>query len=823
MSKKRIHVVTNTHWDREHREGFQGVRYALVEMVDTLIGIMENDPEFKRFLFDGQSIVLDDYLEIKPHMKDRLKALIESGRILVGPWYSLPDHFALNPESLIRNLLTGDRVCREFGNKMMLGYSIFSFGQMAQLPQIYAGFGIDTLVFYKRFPEEIITKSEFIWEAPDGTQILASRLGTGQRMDFYVFFTIPVILGGNMADVNWGVDFTDDTKLMHLTDPMFRAHHATELQQDIRIRKDKIKAGIEDSLTSVKDLTAAESVFMVFDGIDVSAPVKETPEAIRQANEIMGDEFEIIHSDPLAFFSELREEIDLDSLLKYQGEMRGGPMNRLQSELMSTNIELKQNNYRAEITVLQYAEAFAAFDKMNGGIYPADMLKKAWKYLFQVHPHDSIHASGMPKMKSDNIYRLAQAQEIGDAVARRAFEGIVSKIDTSGFDEDEILLTVFNATPCERSEVLNLEIDLPRAECVTDYHVEDLNGERLQLYEYDNAAVNMASVNIENRPKGVRSDRSYADLFVKDVPPLGYKTYKIKRTKGVFPKHGKRIAFGNPVSPYKPIGVLPNVLDNGLLRVTINQNGTVDVTDSDTGFTTKGLNVFTDTGCSGDMWIHREPAYNEVVSSFGGHAAISLTRNSGLSGTFRVDIVLEIPEGLTQDEKSRSPHTITTRISTEITLAKGSKRVDFKVRLENRSKDHKLTVTFPTGLKTDHTHSEAPFQIRRQPIENMSNVNGKLGDEPQRHPMHGFLDISDGKHGVALFTKGLKEFETRYYGDECVECHLTLLRAMLGIFAVHDDVFVFPEDQSTQCIGEHAFEYSLLFHSKNWRDGDVIA
>ena len=74
MKKKRLHVVTNTHWDSEHRSGFQETRFALVELIDKLIGILESDPDFKYFTFDGQSVVLDNYLAIKPHMKPRLKA-----------------------------------------------------------------------------------------------------------------------------------------------------------------------------------------------------------------------------------------------------------------------------------------------------------------------------------------------------------------------------------------------------------------------------------------------------------------------------------------------------------------------------------------------------------------------------------------------------------------------------------------------------------------------------------------------------------------------------------------------------------------------------
>ena len=86
MSSKKVHVVSNTHWDREHRHSFQETRYMLVETIDRLIEIMEADPEFKYFTFDGQTVWIEDYLEVKPYMRDRLKALIEADRIQIGPW-----------------------------------------------------------------------------------------------------------------------------------------------------------------------------------------------------------------------------------------------------------------------------------------------------------------------------------------------------------------------------------------------------------------------------------------------------------------------------------------------------------------------------------------------------------------------------------------------------------------------------------------------------------------------------------------------------------------------------------------------------------------
>jgi hypothetical protein len=191
----------------------------LVETIDRLIEIMAADPEFKHFTFDGQSVWIEDYLEVKPQMRERLRALIEAGRIQVGPWYSLPDHFASHPEALVRNLLIGHRLSESMGGVTKFGYSIFSFSQIAQLPQIYSGFGIDSLIFYKLYPVETLKKSEFWWESPDGTQALCSRLGPLARANFYFSFTIPVILGGDALSTEegaWQVRFTDGAKICRL-------------------------------------------------------------------------------------------------------------------------------------------------------------------------------------------------------------------------------------------------------------------------------------------------------------------------------------------------------------------------------------------------------------------------------------------------------------------------------------------------------------------------------------------------------------------------------------------------------------------------------
>ena len=225
---KTMHILSNSHLDREHRHEFQETRLMMVEMLDDVIRIMETDDSYRYFTLDGQAIVLDDYLEMRPHMRPRLQALIRAGRIQIGPWYSLVDCYAVNPESIIRNLVVGRRVCREFGEPMPVGYSIFSFGQMAQLPQVYAGFGIHDIVFYKGASAKAFPQSEFIWRSPDGTEAFATRLGREKRWNFFFDFDIPVLLGGDAKRPGWQSRFTDPVKLCHLIDEENRNQYATE-------------------------------------------------------------------------------------------------------------------------------------------------------------------------------------------------------------------------------------------------------------------------------------------------------------------------------------------------------------------------------------------------------------------------------------------------------------------------------------------------------------------------------------------------------------------------------------------------------------------
>src|SRR5918998_1508765 len=100
----RLWVVPHTHGAGGGSLPLEDFRIRLAQVVDELIETLEARPEH-RFTLDGQAILIEDYLEIRPEMEERLRRLLASGRVETGPSYVLPDEFLVGGESLVRNLL----------------------------------------------------------------------------------------------------------------------------------------------------------------------------------------------------------------------------------------------------------------------------------------------------------------------------------------------------------------------------------------------------------------------------------------------------------------------------------------------------------------------------------------------------------------------------------------------------------------------------------------------------------------------------------------------------------------------------------------------
>ena len=148
---RQVGIVPHTHWDREWYAPFQRYRVQLVHLVDDLLDLLEADPSFTRFLLDGQTAVIDDYLAVRPEAEPRLRALAGAGRLQVGPWMILMDEFMVSGETIVRNLQHGLARAAALGGDaaMRVGYLPDMFGHIAQMPQLLRLAGLEHAVVWR--------------------------------------------------------------------------------------------------------------------------------------------------------------------------------------------------------------------------------------------------------------------------------------------------------------------------------------------------------------------------------------------------------------------------------------------------------------------------------------------------------------------------------------------------------------------------------------------------------------------------------------------------------------------------------------------------
>lgn len=171
-----LRVVAHTHWDREWYQGAPRFRQRLSAVVEALLA---GDPDPSRpFLLDGQAVVLEDVVAVRPDLRAPLEAALRSGGLEAGPWYVLADELLPSGEALVRNLLAGRRVVRGFGAEPPpVCYSPDAFGHPAALPALAAGFDLRVGVLWRGYGGAHWPAGDTArWRAPDGSTLLVWHL-----------------------------------------------------------------------------------------------------------------------------------------------------------------------------------------------------------------------------------------------------------------------------------------------------------------------------------------------------------------------------------------------------------------------------------------------------------------------------------------------------------------------------------------------------------------------------------------------------------------------------------------------------------------------
>ena len=857
-----IHLVSHTHWDREWYRPFQSFRLKLVHLIDGLLDLLEKDPGFKFFMLDGQTIVLDDYLALRPEKEAVLRRHIQAGRILVGPWHILPDMYLVGPEAHIRNLLQGERTARKFGPKMKIGYIPDPFGHPGQVPQILRGFGIETACLWRGLDEQ---PTEFWWQSPDGSRVLLA----------------------NLRD-----SYSNGAALPAEDPPAFA--------EALSLAADSLAAH-----SAVSDL-------LIMFGTDHMEPPSGTAKAVAHANRVLEDT-RVFHSTLPRYVAALQADIRKNKLVlpTFTGELRACKRVQLLPGVLSTRMWIKQRNHASENLLTKWVEPFTTWQELAVGDtsnildQKSTILHQAWRLLMQNHPHDSICGCSIDQVHEEMKVRFDQVDQIGEELARQSLDTLAGAVHTvSSSEKHASALVVFNPVSSSRTDLVDITLDLPPAveafDLVDEYGISvpcqshDLEERELINVILDKkgfqsafgsisdgraAGFTIQDIRIERVGSQVRIDAIMADdgqpnltawqsgrtqieailtdpgvtdfhvrarslpsrkvtLAAPQVPALGYRTFWI-RPRPAEEKLPRRLgsslvkaflpAKGLPLFRLLTPGLggsrQPRRIENEFLVAEASDDGTLTLLDKRDGHRYTGLNRFLDGGDCGDEYNYSPPAEDRFISA-------KLKRVNGTFGSVRQSLELEmflaIPASLVPDRKSRSRKSLTTRISTLITLSSGIPRLDIRTSLENNARDHRLRVHFPAVFPSGTGSHDGHFEVVDRTLDLPAFDDSWIEQPRPEVPQRAFTDVSDGSHGLMLANRGLPEVEVFKNRLGNAEIALTLLRCVGWLS--RDD---FPtrkgnagpslETPGAQMPGKWTFDYSVIPHLGNWQSAYGLA
>jgi alpha-mannosidase/mannosylglycerate hydrolase len=765
----KAYLISHTHWDREWYQTFQDYRARLVNLLDELIGFMEKNPAFKYYHLDGQTIVLEDYLEVRPENRRRLQRLIKQGRLIPGPWYVMPDEFLVSGEALIRNLQLGSAISRAWGvEPMKVGYIVDIFGHNTQMPQICQGFGMESVVAF-RGVSGLEASAEFIWEGADGSSVFFYRLPDETAYSNFWYKVRKPQLTGAPFDLNRG---------------------CADLKTLIEAERARSTTG----------------VLLIMDGVDHVEVTPELPALLERMQAVM-PQAQIVHGRLEDFHRENLKH--RRRLPRHAGELRTPRMtpsiwpdapclNDLLANVLSSRIRLKQRNVRIQELLERQAEPWAVCAETAGRREIAQYFDIAWRHLLQNHPHDSICGCSIDQVHQDMLYRFDQAEQIGTRIASEAVAAIHAAVRPPA--EGEYLVSVFNPSPFPRQGVV-VELEFPNP-CPDQFSLARRDGTPVP-YQRLSAQPKMRIVRpYRDVPSG--SSRTVQTVFADvTVPALGYTTLVYKPDSGgrqslaaAAPKDWRppcaTAAAGGSPEP-------PALLENGLVRLAFDPDGTVTLTDLATGEVYPGLNAFADGGDTGDGYKYVPPATDRIVTGLS-DVSVAVTASGPFVQSAVVRGILVVPAGLTDDKKARLSETVCLRISSTFTLRHGSRRVDVRTEIDNTARDHVIKALFPARAASCESFADSMFDVVRRDIR---QPEGVVFHEPwqENRPLESFVGIGDRRRGLAVFAKGLHEGGVR--DDAARTVFLTLLRCF-------GHTVLTLGEEGGQMLGRQTLEYAFM-------------
>lgn len=423
-----IHIISHNHWDREWIFTAKYANRWLPTFFDNLLTKLEQEPEY-RFVLDGQTLIIEDYLnQLSPDeiaaKESAIRKFVRSGQLLVGPAYLQPDWSLVSGEALVRNLLIGSKMARRYGPVMKAGWLLDNFGQIAQAPQIFRGFGIEGVFVWRGVamePEEL--KTEFWWEAPDSSRILGIYLLDSYR---------------NAMVLNMAREIAQERILSHTK--------------------------------TLRRFASTPNVLLMNGYEQVPQPDDVLP-IIAEVNAVIEPEMHCQQSTPPDYLTAVTQHNpDLPVLNGYLYSGRYAPILK---GVYSSRSYLNQQNNDCQRELERWAEKFNTFAWAFGFDYPEERFETAWKTLLLNHTHDDMCGCCIDPIARDMEERFDEVNRMAKVMSSESLRAITQSIDTSS-GGGETAVVIFNPSSRPRREMVAVSLEIP--EEMETFHIWDGHG-----------------------------------------------------------------------------------------------------------------------------------------------------------------------------------------------------------------------------------------------------------------------------------------------------------------------------------------------------------
>ena len=823
MDAKKVIIVPHTHWDREWYLPFQRFRYMLVELIDELLNTLKRQ-DFM-FMLDGQTVVLEDYFEVRPERKKELLQWIRQGKIAVGPWYILPDEWLVGGESLIRNL----EYSHDLGTNldiplMQVAYLPDQFGHSSVIPQLIGDLtNLKTAVLWRGVPPDIMTVP-FTWKShpTSSMSILGVYLPGGY---------------GNVARFPESYDgFVDK---------------------------------INESITELEPFSPLP-LYLMMNGSDHLLPqpfIQEHAEKMKQEGQDVTLGF-------LNHYVEALEKAVTESSYNppvYAGEFRSPARAPLLQDTYSTRMWIKLWNQRVEDTLLLKAEPVSAYLWHHlGHSYPTSFLETAWKWLLRNHPHDSICGCSIDQTHAEMKVRFSWAESIAESViggAIKTIEKLASPSDkscilafTSGTSlETPVRIefsqprersvkglqapdgTIYSVQPVRSQEDVFLEttvgmttarmgIGMLPSRKLINFYINDF-----EHYDGDEPGLLELRLIADRQPVG---DFDMEDFKKQAHELIKSKLYKKIHLVAVRPSQSVYAAVV-PLRPWaftklSPVDQVPksasrdtfqaskNHVSNRFYSITFNKDGTFTAVNTETGRRYEHLHAFEDFGDRGDVYtfgrVEPEKVNVKNVKRF-------IVSNGLVMTEIRQTMMLEVFETL-DDTREKRVGKVEIPIESTFRFYRDTPRVEIRTKLTNTAKDHRLRICFDLPFISEFTRTATHLgcvmrEADAERVPDASELERTKSTYPEMpsgiQPQKRFIRVEDEKGGdaITVFNKGMPEVEL----VDRKRIAVTLVRSV-GWLSRSDyperPIHAGPpeETQGAQEIGtDYEYHYGLLLHS----------